>query len=159
MDAGPARGGEISQALIFMLGDGRFGIDILQVQEIRGSDRPTPIPSAPSYFRGVTDLRGEFVPVIDLRVKLGISADAGVGEGVTIILVVGAQRVGIVVDAVSEVITIDPAAVKPPPPARFAASTELVRGLFATEQGTVVLVDIDRILDSIDLKIAELVPA
>jgi purine-binding chemotaxis protein CheW len=157
MDADLQRRQNVSQALIFLLGKGQFGIDILQVQEIRGTDRPTPIPSAPSFFKGVTNLRGQFVPVIDLRVKLGIAVRDESAEGVTIILRVGPQQVGVVVDAVSEVLSVSPEDMKPSPAAEFAPSAVFVRGLITHGDATVVLLDIERLLSSADLKIEDLV--
>ena len=146
-----ARG--VSQALVFLLGGGQFGVDILQVQEIRGSDRSTPLPAAPAFLRGVTNLRGRFVPVIDLRVKLGIEvADAAAG-GVTIILMVRGQHVGVVVDGVSEVIDIALDDLKPAPFLRYAASAMFIRGLLQHGDRTVVMLDVQRLLegDGVDL--------
>jgi purine-binding chemotaxis protein CheW len=146
-----------SQALVFVLGRGRFGIDILQVQEIRGIDRPTQIPAAPDYFKGVTHLRGEFVPVIDLRVRLAVPVAEASAEGVTIILRVGTQRVGIVVDGVSEVIAMSPQDVKPPP-AQFAPTAPYLRGLLSHGGETIVLLDIEALLAASEVKIEELAP-
>lgn len=144
------------QALVFLLGEGRFGIDILQIQEIRGSDRPTAIPSAPEYFKGVTNLRGQFVPVIDLRVRFGIAVPKDAPEGVTIILRRREDRVGVVVDAVSEVMSMAPEDVKPPPSSEFAPSADYLRGLVSHGDETVVLLDIERLLASTQENIGEI---
>lgn len=146
----------LTQALVFLLGGGRFGIDILQVQEIRGNDRPAPIPAAPPFFRGVTNLRGQFVPVIDLRVKLGAEPAPASDDGVTIIVVVEGRHVGLVVDAVSEVIDIAPDDVRPAPFARYAASAVYIRGLLQRDDATIVLLDVARLLDASELKLDEL---
>jgi purine-binding chemotaxis protein CheW len=148
---------ESRQALIFLVGGGQFGLDILQVQEIRDSVRPTAIPSAPAYFKGVTNLRGEFVPVIDLRVKLGVAAPGVAPEGVTIIINAGGQRAGIVVDSVSEVLTIGSGAVRPMPATQFAPSAAYVQGLVSNGESTVVLLDIERLLPANDLDVRGLV--
>lgn len=142
------------QALAFVLGGGQFAVDILQVQEIRGSDRPTAIPSAPDFFKGVTNLRGEYVPVIDLRVRLGIPVNAASHDGVTIILRLGERRVGIVVDGVSEVISMSD--LKPPPSAEYAPSTACVHGLVSHGDHTVVVLAIERVLASTEAMVRDL---
>jgi purine-binding chemotaxis protein CheW len=148
-----ARQQDASQALIFLLGGGQFGLDILQVQEIRDSVRPTPIPSSPPHFRGVINLRGEFVPVVDLRVKLGIAAPGQGPEGVTIILNVGGQRAGIVVDSVSEVLAIAPGEVRQMPATEYVPTANYVRGLVKHGDSTVVLLDIERLLPAAELEV------
>ena len=157
MEASPRLEQDASQALVFFLGKEQFGIDILRIQEIRGSDHPTPMPSAPAHFKGVTNLRGDFVPVIDLRIKLGIAVRDDNAEGVTIILRVGPQMIGVVVDAVSEVLSVTQAQVKPPPPAEFNPSAAFVQGLVTHGDATIVLLDIERLLRSVDVSVDELV--
>ena len=141
------------QALAFLLDGGKYAVDILQVQEIRGTDRPTAIPSAPDFFKGVTNLRGTYVPVIDLRVRLGMHVGEASREGVTIILRIGESRVGIVVDAVCDVISM--ANLKPPPSAEFAPAAACVRGLVSEADETVVVLDIEHVLASTEAVIQD----
>jgi purine-binding chemotaxis protein CheW len=152
MDHQAQQGGN-SQILIFILDGGQYGVDILKVQEIRDRVRPTPIPSAPDFFKGVTDLRGEFVPVIDLRVKLGIPVENEQANNVTIILRADDHLSGIVVDAVSEVLTISSGDVKPMPATRYTANVEFVHGLVTHAGSTVVLLDMDNLLSADELDI------
>jgi purine-binding chemotaxis protein CheW len=153
MDAA-ARG--VSQALVFLLGGGQFAVDIPQVQEIRGSDRPTPIPSAPVFFRGVTNLRGRFVPVIDLRIKLGIDVVDSAPGGVTIILMIRGQHVGVVVDGVSEVIDIAMDDLKPAPFGHYAASAMFIRGFLQSGDRTIVMLEVERLLEGGGVDLAAL---
>ena len=155
MDARSSLHGDESQALVFTLGEGQFGIDILQVMEIRGAERPAEIPAAPDFFKGVINLRGDFVPVIDLRIRLGVrSAQAGV----TIVVHIGGERTGIVVDSVSDVVTVPFASVRPPP-AAYASSTRHVRGLLSHEGATIMLLDIESVLAGSEATINELMAA
>ena len=145
------------QALAFLLDGGKYAVDILQVQEIRGSDRPTAIPSAPDFFKGVTNLRGTYVPVIDLRLRLGMPIGEASREGVTIILRLGESRVGIVVDAVCDVVSM--ANLKPPPAMEFAPAAACVRGLVSENNETVVVLDIEHVLASTEAMIREFMAA
>ncbi len=146
------------QYLTFMLDGEEYAVEILQVQEIKGWDTATPVPNTPDYLLGVINLRGAVVPVIDLRRHFnleGITFDP-----TTVIIVVkveGAETdrtVGIVVDAVSEVYRFKRADVQPPPDLGNAISTEFVRGLVAVEDKMVILLEINRLINSGVLDIA-----
>ena len=112
-DNGSTAAGEY---LSFTLGDEHYGVDILKVQEIRGYDSVTRVPDAPEYIKGVINLRGKIVPVVDLRLKLGMEERAYDQMTCVVILEIGTSHVGLVVDDVQEVVNI-PAAQRSAPPA------------------------------------------
>ncbi|MDX2110227.1 MAG: chemotaxis protein CheW [Verrucomicrobiota bacterium] len=137
--------------LAFTLGHESFALPVLQVREIIRFSSITPVPQMPSYFRGVINLRGKVIPIIDLRIKLGFDT-ATLAEG-TCIFVVDARlpddritRVGLVVDAVEEVLNLNAADIDSPPNIGEMGSVDYILGL-AKLKGTVkFLVDIDRIV-------------
>src|SRR5512141_377305 len=103
------------EVLVFVLGREEYGVDILKVQEIRGYEKVTPIPSAPDYLKGIVNLRGTIVPVIDMRVKFALPEARYDSFTVVIILRLARRVIGIVVDAVSDVVALSPNDVKPAP--------------------------------------------
>src|SRR3954447_18674765 len=96
------------EVLVFVLGAEEYGVDILKVQEIRGYEKVTPIPSAPAYLKGVVNLRGVIVPLVDMRVKFGLPTAAYDATTVVVILRVSGRVIGLVVDGVSDVVQLKP---------------------------------------------------
>ena len=147
------------QYLTFILNDEEYGVDILRVQEIRGWDNATPIPNTPSYIRGVMNLRGTIVPIIDLRERFNLETLAYGPTTVVIVLKVYAgerERVmGIVVDAVSEVYNIGPDDLQPPPDFGDVVALEFVQGLATVDEKMVIVLDVDHLLTSGELKLVE----
>src|SRR5476649_2080973 len=115
--AGASSGGEIAghEFLAFTLGKEEYGIDILKVQEIRGYESVTRIANAPEFVKGVVNLRGIIVPIVDLRVKFSLGNPTYDEFTVVVILNIGTRVVGIVVDSVSDVFTLTPGQIKPAP--------------------------------------------
>lgn len=105
-----------AEVLAFRLGAEEFGIDIHAVRELRGYSAVTRLAQAPAYLKGVVNLRGLIVPIVDLRLKLGLGEASYNDFTVVIVLAVGAQQVGVVVDSVSDVISLQAEHIKPPPP-------------------------------------------
>ncbi len=141
--------------LSFRLGTEEYAIDILQVQEIRAHEPATRIANAPTYIKGVINLRGHIVPIVDLRVKFGL-ANAGVDAfTVMIILNIGGRMMGIVVDAVSDVVALLPEQVRPAPNLGAAVESGFIRGLAPVDQRMLIVVDIARLLTSGDLAMVE----
>ncbi|MFZ4759196.1 MAG: chemotaxis protein CheW, partial [Burkholderiaceae bacterium] len=101
--------------LTFRLGEEEYGIDILKVQEIRGYEQPTRIANAPSFIKGVVNLRGVIVPIVDMRIKFNLGSAEYNDFTVVIILNLGARVVGIVVDSVSDVMELSPEQIRPAP--------------------------------------------
>ena len=125
--------------LIFTLGNEEYGIDILKVQEIRGYDQVTRIANTPDFIKGVTNLRGVIVPIIDLRVKFaqqGVSYDENT---VVIVLNFGQRVVGIVVDGVSDVLSLTAEQIRPAPEFAVTLATEYLTGLGALGERMLIL--------------------
>ncbi len=144
------------QFLSFILGNEQYAVDILRVQEIRSWEPVSRIPNVPSYEKGVVNLRGAIVPVIDLRDKFNLGHAEYTPMTVVVILqteVKGKNRImGVVVDAVSNVIDIDKTTIQSPPEFGTKVSTEYINGLAAVDEQMVMLLDVDKLLklDDVD---------
>jgi purine-binding chemotaxis protein CheW len=149
-----ARSGEF---LTFRLGAEEYGIDILRVQEIRSYEAPTRIANAPPYIKGVVNLRGVIVPIIDLRLKLGCAEAEYNGFTVVIVLNVRGRVVGTVVDSVSDVLELDDGQIKPAPELHSNISASFITGIGTVagaaggsgpSERMLVLVDIEALMTS-----------
>jgi len=140
------------QVLTFVLGSETYGVDILRVQEIRGWSAVTTIPNAPPHVLGVLNLRGSIVPIVDLRKRFSLQRAEYTELTVIIVLSVngpaGRRDFGIVVDGVSEVVSLQSDALKPTPDLGCRAATEHILGLASIAERMVVLLDIDRLIGS-----------
>jgi purine-binding chemotaxis protein CheW len=134
------------QQLTFALADEEYGVDILAVREIRGWSHVTRIPQAPDYVLGVLNLRGAMVPVMDLRLRFGLVRESYNDTTVMIIVAIGERLFGIVVDAVSDVIDIDPAAIKPVPDLGAVVDTDYLQGLATHDGHMVMLLDVEKLM-------------
>ncbi len=147
-----AQGGEF---LSFRLGAEEYGIDILKVQEIRGYEQPTRMANAPAYIKGVVNLRGVIVPIIDLRIKFGMPEPQYDSMTVTIVLNIGSRVIGVVVDSVSDVIALAGDAIKPAPEFSGTLSTEHIIGIGTLKEGErermLILMDIEKLMGSADM--------
>jgi purine-binding chemotaxis protein CheW len=141
--------------LTFTLGKESYAIDILKVQEIRGYETPTRIANTPEFIKGVTNLRGHIVPIVDLRLKLGVGAATYDNNTVVIILNILKRVVGIVVDSVSDVIALAPEAIKPAPEFGATLKTEYIVGLATQGEELLILVDIERLMGSRDMALVD----
>ncbi|TWG84122.1 purine-binding chemotaxis protein CheW [Cupriavidus gilardii J11] len=141
--------------LVFTLGSEEYGIDILKVQEIRGYDGVTRIANAPDFIKGVTNLRGVIVPIVDLRIKFRLGNVKYDHQTVVIILNVAGRVVGIVVDGVSDVLTLTGDAIKPAPEFGVSVSTEHVTGLGTVDGRMLILLDIERLMTSPEMELVE----
>ena len=137
--------------LTFTLGDEHYGVDILKVQEIRGYDAVTRLPDAPEYIKGVINLRGTIVPVIDLRLKLRLAEARYDSFTVMIVLNVENRVVGIVVDSVSDVVPLLAEQVRATPEFGAAVDTRFIAGIGTLDERMLILLDIETLLDSADL--------
>lgn len=138
----------IREFLAFTLGREEYGIDILKVQEIRGYEAVTRIANAPEFIKGVVNLRGTIVPIVDMRIKFNLGTPSYDALTVVIILNVCCRVVGMVVDTVSDVITLNAEQVKPPPEMGTAFDTDYLVGLGTYEERMLILVDIDKLMAS-----------
>ncbi len=134
--------------LAFTLGKEEYGIHILKVQELRGYETPTRIANAPEFIKGVVNLRGIIVPIVDMRIKFNLGTPTYDQFTVVIILNIGGRVVGMVVDSVSDVITLTPDQVKPAPEMGTALNTDYLIGLGTVAERMLILVDIDKLMSS-----------
>ena len=141
-------GGEF---LTFRLGAEEYGIDILRVQEIRSYEAPTRIANAPPFIKGVVNLRGVIVPIVDLRLKLGCEAVDYNEFTVVIVLNVAGRVVGAVVDSVSDVLELSNDAVKPAPELASSVDTRFITGIGNVGDRMLNLMDIEAFLSSPDM--------
>ncbi len=145
------------QYLTFIMADEEYGIDILRVQEIKGWDNVTPLPNTPKYIKGVLNLRGTIVPIIDLRQRFGLEVIPYGPTTVVIMLKVMAEKgqriMGVVVDAVSEVYNVPAQDLKPTPDFGNSMNSDVVKGLATVEEKMIILLDIDQLLKAAELHI------
>ena len=139
------------EVVTFTLGQEEYGIDIQRVQELRGYDTVTCIANAPAHIKGVVNLRGIIVPIIDMRIKFDLGEPRYDEFTVVIVLNIGGRVVGMVVDSVSDVITLGAEQIKPAPEMGSALDTDYLIGLGALDTRMLILVDIDRLMSSEEL--------
>ena len=137
--------------LAFRLGREEYGIDILKVQEIRGYESVTQIANAPDYLKGVINLRGIIVPIIDLRIKFRQAQISYDQYTVVIIVDINDRTTGLVVDGVSDVLKLAPAQIKPAPTLSGGVETDYIRGLGSLEGRMLILADIEKLMNVDDL--------
>jgi purine-binding chemotaxis protein CheW len=145
----------VSEFLTFTLGEEEYGVDILKVQEIRGYDAITRIANAPEFIKGVVNLRGIIVPIVDMRIKFNLGKVEYNQFTVVIILNVAGRVVGMVVDSVSDVIMLSPDNIKPAP--NFSAQFDIgyMIGLGTVDERMLILVDIERLMGSQDMGLTD----
>lgn len=145
-----------SEFLTFRLSVESYGIEILKVQEIRGYETPTAIANAPSFIKGVINLRGVIVPILDLRIKFRL-AEASYDEfTVVIILNIAGRVVGVVVDSVSDVLTLAAESIRPTP--EFASAsfdTKYITGLASVDEQMLILLDIEKLMTGADMALVD----
>ena len=159
----PALGGAVSRRgatqadaagqefLVFTLGAEEYGIDILKVQEIRGYDSVTRIANAPEFIKGVINLRGIIVPIVDMRIKFKVGTPTYDAFTVVIVLNINGHTIGMVVDSVSDVVTLTPDQIKAAPDMGASVSTQFLRGLGTVGERMLILVDIDKLMSSAEM--------
>ncbi|MFT0546632.1 chemotaxis protein CheW [Allopusillimonas ginsengisoli] len=143
--------------LVFTLGAQEYGIDILKVQEIRGynSQTVTRIANVPHFIKGVTNLRGVIVPIVDMRIKFNLETVEYDHQTVVVILNLGARVVGIVVDGVSDVLMLQAGQISAPPQFGTAFSTEYLTGIGTLDERMLILVDIEKLMTSEEMELVE----
>lgn len=151
-EAGEGAGAEY---LAFTLGNEEYGIDILRVQEIRGYEPVTRIANAPEFIKGVVNLRGIIVPVVDMRIKFSLGTPTYDPFTVVIILNIAGRVVGMVVDSVSDVTTLTPDQLRPAPEIGTVFDTDYLIGLGTLGERMLILLDIDRLMSSSEMGLIE----
>jgi purine-binding chemotaxis protein CheW len=149
--------GEVAgkEFLAFTLGQEEYGIDILRVQEIRGYESVTRIANAPEFVKGVVNLRGIIVPIVDMRIKFNLGTPTYDQFTVVIILSIGGRVMGMVVDSVSDVTTLTPDQVKPAPEMGTTFDSDYLIGLGTLNERMLILVDIDKLMSSPEMGLIE----
>lgn len=137
--------------LTFTLGDEHYGLDIMKVKEIRGYEPVTKIANAPPFIKGVLNLRGDIVPIVDLRLKFAVGSAVYNEFTIVIMLHIGERIVGIVVDAVSDVVNIDAEDIKPPPEFGVAFDSQYLHGLAPINENMIILLNIEKLISSQEL--------
>ncbi|WP_367067490.1 chemotaxis protein CheW [Oryzisolibacter sp. LB2S] len=139
--------------LSFRLGEEEYGIDILKVQEIRGYEAPTRIAHAPAFIKGVINLRGTIVPIVDMRLRFGCAQAEYNSFTVVIILNLRERVVGIVVDSVSDVLELAPDQLRAAPDMESGMDAQCIRGLGSVGGRMLILLDIERLMSGVDMGI------
>jgi purine-binding chemotaxis protein CheW len=141
--------------LTFTLGAEHYGLNIMRVKEIRGYEPVTKIANAPPFIKGVLNLRGDIVPIVDLRLKFDVGEATYNELTIVIMLHIGERIVGIVVDAVSDVINIGIEEVKPPPQFGVAFDSQYLHGLVPMNEQMIILLNIEALISSKELCLFE----
>ncbi|PCI61102.1 MAG: chemotaxis protein CheW [Methylophilaceae bacterium] len=141
--------------LTFVLGSEEYGLDILKVQEIRGYDAVTQIANTPDFIKGVVNLRGKIVPIVDLRIKFNLGKVEYDEFTVVIILNLGGRVVGIVVDGVSDVMALKEEQLREVPSLVTSIDTKYIVGLATVEEQMLILVDIERLMSSEEMELID----
>jgi purine-binding chemotaxis protein CheW len=141
--------------LTFVLGEEEYGLEILKVQEIRGYDSVTQIANTPDFIKGVVNLRGKIVPIVDLRIKFHLGKVVYDEFTVVIILNFGGRVVGIVVDGVSDVMALKEDQIRDVPSLVTSIDTKYIVGLATVEQRMLILVDIEQLMSSQEMALLD----
>ena len=141
----------LREFLAFKLGAEEYGIDILRVQEIRSYEKPTRIAKAPDFIKGVINLRGVIVPIIDMRMKFNLAQASYDEFTVVIVLNIDEHVIGMVVDAVSDVITLTPQEMRPVPDLSIAINAEHLLAIGTVKDRMLILLDIEKLMRSSDM--------
>lgn len=151
-DTAPAKGAAAprTEYLSFRIGENEYSVDIMSVREIRGWTKATSLPHAPRFVRGVINLRGTVLPVIDLAVRLGLEASEPGDRNVIIVVDVGARVMGLRVDAVSDILSFAPDQLQPPPEVAASETARFVKSLTILDDRMLRVLDLDAVLPSGD---------
>lgn len=139
------------QLVVFELGKEHYGVDISAVESIIKMQPITVVPHTPSFVEGVTNLRGSVLPVIDLRKRFGLAMDDISKNSRIVVIALGKTKVGMIVDAVSEVLRIQEDQIEPPPPMVTSVDTTFIIGIAKIDNKLVILLDLSKVLSLQDV--------
>ena len=142
------------ELIAFRIADQEFCVDIMQVREIRGWTVATPLPRTPSYMKGVINLRGAVLPIVDLGARLGLPVTPPSARHVIIVARIGVKTVGLLVEAVSDIVTVGEDVIQPTPDISCETVRAFVKGLFAIDGRMVSLISLDRVLPETEAEAA-----
>jgi purine-binding chemotaxis protein CheW len=140
--------GELNQLISFIVGEEEYGLDILRVKEVIRIREITRLPRAPSFVKGIINLRGDIIPIIDLRDKFGLERQDYTAMTRVIVVDVDSRLIGMVVDAASQVVRVPADQIEPPPPIVGGLSVEFIKGVGKLDERLIILLNIDRILST-----------
>ena len=146
---------QANEFLTFTLGHEEYGVEILKVQEIRSYEAPTTIANAPPFLKGVVNLRGVIVPIVDMRIKFGLDKAEYNQFTVVIILNVAHRVVGMVVDSVSDVLQLTGEQIREAPQFGASLDAEYITGLGTVEERMLILIDIEKLMTSSDMALTD----
>lgn len=147
------KGGDLQQFLTFTIQDEEYGVDIMTVREIKGWTETTRLPNSPECMRGVMNLRGLIIPIFDLRSRFGRGLTQANSSHVIIILAVGERNIGVLVDGVSDILSVTPEEVKPAPELESTSPAEdYITGLISRDDRMVVLLKVAHLFDATTLQ-------
>ena len=142
------------ELIAFRIGEQEFCVDIMAVREIRGWTPATPLPRAPGYMKGVINLRGAVLPIIDLGARFGLRTSEPSERHVIMVAHIGGRMVGLLVDAVSDIIQLTDEALQPTPDVASEQVKSFVKGLFALDGRLISLIELDRIVPEVEAEAA-----
>ncbi len=146
--------GNRRELIAFRIADQEFCVDIMQVREIRGWTPATPLPRTPSYMKGVINLRGAVLPIVDLGARLGLTTEEPSARHVIMVVNVGGRTLGLLVEAVSDIINLSDDMVQPTPDVACDQVKAFVKGLFAIDGRMISLISLDRVLPETEAEAA-----
>jgi len=149
---------DLSQFISFAIGDDQYGVDIMAVREIKGWSQITHLPRQPDYMRGVLNLRGVMVPIIDLRCRFAQGMTEATPLHIVIVVQIGSRHVGLLADRVLDIVAINASQIQPIPRVSRTAQTDFLSGLVTIESGMIALIDLSRLLAASAEEGAELAP-
>jgi purine-binding chemotaxis protein CheW len=135
-----------TQLISFAIGDDQYGVDIMAVREIKGWTEITHLPKQPDYVRGVLNLRGVIVPIIDLRCRFGQGFTEATPLHIVIIVQIGTKPIGLLADRVLDIVSLDPSQIQPVPRIAQASRVEFLSGLVTIENAMIALIDLPNLL-------------
>jgi purine-binding chemotaxis protein CheW len=141
---------ELGQFISFAIGNDHYGVDIMAVREIKGWSEITHLPKQPDFMRGVLNLRGAMVPIIDLRCRFGQGMTAATPLHVVIVVQIGARHVGLLADRVLDIVGIGASQIQPVPRIAQSSRADFLSGLVTIESGMIALIDLSRLLSMND---------
>ena len=146
--------GGLRELISFRIGAQEFCVDIMAIREIRGWTAATALPQSPSFVKGVINLRGAVLPIVDLASRLGFESTEASDRNVIIVAQIGEQVVGLLVDAVSDILTVTDDVIQPTPDVASETAKSFIRGLIAMDGRMISLIGLDRVLPDMELEAA-----
>ncbi|MBJ7411016.1 MAG: chemotaxis protein CheW [Phenylobacterium sp.] len=144
----------MKELISFRIGAQEFCVDIMAIREIRGWTAATALPQSPSFVKGVINLRGAVLPIVDLASRLGFESTEASDRNVIIVAQIGEQVVGLLVDAVSDILTVTDDVIQPTPDVASETAKSFIRGLIAMDGRMISLIGLDRVLPDMELEAA-----